>query len=158
MSGLEPLAIGAMIGGTALSATGSVMSGQERSNAAQFEASQYHIQEQQARTAALQDEAARRRDLTTSLETIQAIRAGRGVGSDSPTGTAILSSATGLAEDDILASRANYTSRADLANRASLLSERKARTSLLSGYLGAGESIVSGASRVLSPYRPTARV
>lgn len=148
MSGLEPIMIAAAIGGTALSAAGSEVAGQEKARAAQFEAEQYKVQEEQARTAALQDEAKRRNELTSSIEAIQAIRAGRGVGPDSPTGRGIMDSFIGQAEDDILASRANYATRADLSSRAAVLSSRKARTSLLAGDLSAGQSILSGVSRV----------
>jgi hypothetical protein len=146
MSGLEILPVMA-IAGSALSATGSIMAGNERASAAEFEAGQYRTQEQQARTAAIQDETARRRELTTSMETIQALRAGRGVGASSPTGTAILDNMVGETEDDILTSRANYLTRADLSRRAGELSDRRARTSMLQGYLGAGEAVTSGYMR-----------
>jgi hypothetical protein len=66
MSGLEILPIMA-IGGSIASATSSVMAGNERARAARFEAEQYRIQEQSARTAAIQDETQRREEFRRSV-------------------------------------------------------------------------------------------
>ena len=143
MSGLEPLATLALIGGTAASAGGKLMAAGQQSAAAEFESQQYQQQADAARTASLQDETARRRDLTSNMETIQAIRAGRGVGSNSPTAMAIYDSTISRSEDDIAASKANYAAKADLASRASILSARKSQTSLLAGALGAISDIGS---------------
>lgn len=145
MSGLEPLAIAALVGSTAASAGSQLMAGGEKAAAATFESQQYQQQAEAARTAALQDETARRRDLTSNLETIQAIRAGRGVGSGSPTAMAIYDTNIGRSEDDIAASKANYAAKADLSSRASILSERKASTSLLAADLGAISTVGSAA-------------
>jgi hypothetical protein len=153
MSGLEPLAMVALIGGTAASAGSQIMAGNEKSTAAQFEAQQYAQQAQAAKTASLQDETARRRDLTSNLETIQAIRAGRGVGSSSPTAMAIYNNTIDKSEEDIQASKANYAAKADLASRASILSERKASTSLLAGTLGAVSTIAGAGFRAFTPYQ-----
>jgi hypothetical protein len=70
------------------------MAGAEAKRSADFEAQQLDAVEG-LQTQAAQDEANRRNDLESSLETIQVMRAGRGVGLDSPTGQAILSSTTG---------------------------------------------------------------
>ncbi|MCK1585491.1 hypothetical protein IVB03_39545 [Bradyrhizobium sp. 168] len=113
------------------------MAAGQKSAAATFEQQQYEQQAQAARTASLQDETTRRRDLTSSLETIQAIRAGRGVGSASPTAMAIFGDTIGRSEDDIAASKANYSAKADLSTRAAFLSGKKAQSSLLAGDLGA---------------------
>ena len=134
-------AIASMAIGSATSAVGSIMSGREKSAAAQFESQQYQQQADAARTAAMQDETQRRRQLTSGLETIQALRAGRGVGATSPTAMAIYNTGVNQSEDDIQASRANYTQKADLASRAAYLSERRASSSLLAGYMGAASSI-----------------
>jgi hypothetical protein len=156
MSGLEPLAIAALVGGTAASAGSQLMAGGERSAAATFEAQQHAQAADAARTAAIQDETARRRDLTSNLESIQAIRAGRGVGSGSPTAMAIYDSSIGKSEDDIAASKANYAARADLASRASILSERRSSTSLLAADLGAFSTVASAGFRAATPYQSTA--
>lgn len=141
---MAQLGLPALIIGTAASAGSQLMAAGEKSAAAEFEQQQYQQQAQAAKTAALQDEAARRRDLTSSLQTIQAIRAGRGVGSGSPTAMAIYGDTISRAEDDIFTSKANYAAKADLAQRASFLSGRKASTSLLAGNLGALETVGNG--------------
>jgi hypothetical protein len=145
----------ALIGGTAASAGSQMMAAGEKSAAAQFESQQYEQQAQAARTAAVQDEAARRRDLTSNLETIQAIRAGRGVGSGSPTAMAIYDNITDRSEDDIATSKANFAAKADLSRRASILSERKSSTSLLAGALGAVSTVGSAGFRAATPYQST---
>jgi hypothetical protein len=125
--GIGEIALPLLIAGTAASAAGSIMSGNEKATAAEFESQQYAQQAQAAQTASLQDDTARRRDLTSNLETIQAIRAGRGVGASSPTAMAIYNNTIGMSEDDIAASKANYSAKADLAERASILSQRRHR-------------------------------
>jgi hypothetical protein len=145
MSGLEPFAIAALIGGTAASAGGQLVAGGQKAAAAEFESQQYAQQSQAAKTAAVQDETARRRDLTSNLETIQAIRAGRGVGAGSPSAMAIYDSTISKSEDDIAASKANYAAKADLASRASILSQKKASSSLLAANLGAAETVAGAA-------------
>jgi DUF1680 family protein len=151
MSGLEPLAIAALVGGTAASAGSQLMAAGQQSAAAEFESQQYAQQAQAAKTASLQDETARRRELTSNLETIQAIRAGRGVGSGSPTAMAIFDSTIGKSEDDIAASKANFAAKADLSERASILAKKKASTSLLAGDLGAFSTVASSTFRGLTP-------
>jgi len=88
MSGLEIPTI-MMFAGTAASAGSQMMAAGERSASAQFESEQYQRQAEAAKTASMQEETARRRDLNSNLQTIMAIRAGRGVGSGSPTAMAV---------------------------------------------------------------------
>jgi hypothetical protein len=152
------LAIAATVAGAATQAAGSIMAGREQSAAAQFEQQQLDIQSKTAMIAADQAEAKRREELTSNLETIQAIRAGRGVGANSPTGEAILTSATDDAESDIATERFNARQKADLSSRAAEMAGRKARTSLLAGYVGAGADILSGVGKAASIYAyPTTR-
>lgn len=129
-----------MIAGTAAKGVGSVMAGREASRAAQFEKQQLEVSAQQNRTAALQAEARRTEELTSSLETIQALRAGRNTGAFSPTGRAILTSLTDDTERDIQTEKVNFAQRADLNSRAATMAGRKAKTSLLAGWLGAVEA------------------
>lgn len=152
---MAELAIPALIIGTAASAGGKLMAAGQQSAAADFESQQYAQQAQAQRTASLQDETARRRDLTSNLETVQAIRAGRGVGSNSPTAMSIYDNTISRSEDDIAASKANYAAKADLSSRASILSARKASTSLLAGDLGAISDIGSAAFKYGTPLTKT---
>ena len=142
------IAIGATVAGTAMQAYGSAMAGREQSRTAEFEKQQLLVAEQQNRTAAMESEARRREELTASLENIQALRAGRNTGAYSPTGKAILTSTIEDVERDILIERANYLTRADLSRRAAEMASRRAKTSLLAGYLGAGEAVASGAAKI----------
>jgi hypothetical protein len=149
---MAQLALPALIIGTGASVGGQLAAGGQKAAAAEFEQQQYAQQAQAAKTAALQDEAARRRDLTSNLETIQALRAGRGVGSGSPTAMAIYDSSIGRAEDEIASAKANYAAKADLASRASYLSGKKAASSLLAANLGALETVGSAAFKYNTPY------
>ena len=155
-----PLAI---IGG-GLSATSTIMEGRERSAAASFEAQQlegrsgeYSRQEQEYRIAAAQTEARRREELTTSLETIAAIRAGRGVGAASPTGLTILENLSRDESRDIRTERLNYLTRAEQAkinaknaNTAAGLARRKSRMSLISSYVEAGAGLAKTGASIAS--------
>lgn len=147
MSGMEAIAIGAAVGGSALNAFSSVQRGQEEARAAQFEQEQFKVREQQTRTAAAQEEAQRRRELTASMETIQSIRAGRGVGQSSPTGLAILEDARVDSERDIGTIRTNAATAADMARRSGEIAGQRARTSLLSGNVSGASSIFSGVTQ-----------
>lgn len=145
-------AAGSTVAGGATAAYGAHMSGVETARAAEFQKQQLDIQAQTAHTDADQAEAKRRNELTSQLETAQAIRAGRGVGSNSPTADAIFTSAIDTAEGDISTSRFNYMQSADLSRRASLMAERKARTSLLAGDLTAASDIFSTTGKAASIY------
>lgn len=161
MSGMEPLAIasiassaigaGASIYGAvsgsenaaksgaaqakALGATkdAQLLAAQEQSKAFEFEGAQGDLQAQRYRSAAAADEAQRRTELQSSLETIQAIRAGRGLDLDSPTGRAITRGVTATAEDNIMTSKNNYLLNSAQSELGAELSRRKARYALLAG-------------------------
>ena len=146
------LAMPLLIASSLLSATGSIMRGIEESNAASFQQQQLKIQEQQTRTAAQQAEARRREELTSNLETIQTIRAGRNVGLTSPTGTASMESIIGAGERDILTERINYRSRADALRMGAEMAGNRAGYSLLAGGLGAGASLTGTGYRLTRIY------
>jgi hypothetical protein len=154
MGALAPaIAIGAVVAGSATQAVGSIMAGREQARTAAFEQQQLQIQEQQARTASMESEARRREELTSSLETIQALRAGRNTGAYSPTGQAILSSSIEDTERDISIEKANYATKADLSRRAAEMAGHKAKTSLLAGYLGAAGAAAQGVTSGYKIYR-----
>ena len=138
------LAVAAAVAGTALQATGSIMAGREGARAALFEQQQYKVQEQTLRTSAAQVEARHREELVSSLGTIQAIRAGRGVGMSSPTGQAILTSTASEQTRDAKQESLNYLLKADSSRLAAAGAEKKGQYSLLSGYIGAGTAIAEG--------------
>jgi hypothetical protein len=156
MSGLEPIAIAAIAStaaGTATSVYGQQMAGAEAKRSADLEAQQLERQAKAYTTAAAQDEAARRNDLQSSLETIQVMRSGRGVGLDSPTGQAIMSSTTERAEAGIGTSKANYFDRASNSELAASASRRKGDYSVLAADIGSLTTIASGAAKIASAGR-----
>lgn len=142
-------AVTAAIGG-GISAAGQVMAGREQSRAAMFEAQQKDREGEELKIAAAQTEARRRENLTSSLETIMSIRAGRGVGEGSPTGMASLEEITSDESRDIRTERYNYLSRGEQTRLAASMSRRRARMSLLAGYMGAGATLADTGSRIMS--------
>jgi hypothetical protein len=140
-----PLALA--VGGGALAAGATVLQGQEQARADVFDSTQYSRQEQEYKIAAAQTEARRREELTASLETIAAIRAGRGVGAGSPTEAAIFENVSQDEGRDIRTERLGYLTRAEQARLAATASRRKAKHSLLASYIGAGSQVLTAASR-----------
>jgi hypothetical protein len=149
---MAELAVAATVAGTALRATGDIMRGREEARAALFEQDQLKIQEERFRTAASEAEAKRRRELTSQMQTIEAIRAGRGVGAGSPTAIAIVEDVASTGEREINIERTNYLTRAETARRAGEFAGGRAQKSLLAGYLQAGTDIAEG---VYQTSRPT---
>jgi hypothetical protein len=150
MSGAEiPLAMTAVSAGASLFGTASsagaqgrqkqatLMAAQEQAAAHEFEGRQLDLQGKRIRSAGAVDEAARRIDLESSLQTIEALRAGRGLDPDSPTGRAITAGATERGEKNILTSKTNYALQAANSELQGELSRRKARFTLMAGEAGA---------------------
>lgn len=133
-------AYGTMASADALgkSRSATLMAAQEQSAAQEFEAQQLELQGKRIRSAASEDEANRRTDLVSSLQTIDALRAGRNVELDSPTGRAITAGVTSRAEHNIIGARDNYLLQAANSDLSAELSRRKARYSLLAGDASAG--------------------
>ena len=131
--------------GTALSAGGQIMAAQEQSRGAAFEQQQLNNQAQVERTAADQEEARRREELTSQLGTMQTLRAGRGVGMSSPTGMAILNSVAEDGTRDAQQASLNYLMKADSSRMSAQMAGQKSKYTLLGGYLGAGSTLAGGA-------------
>jgi hypothetical protein len=145
MAMLTPIAPYIFAAATAGSAASKVMSGIESSRAAAFEEQQLKIKSDLARTAAAQSEARRRDDLTSALETISAVWAGRGVSMDSPTLRAVAGNEAGREERNIRAERLNYLTQADLYRQGAEFQGRRRRMSLLAGDIGALTTLAGGA-------------
>lgn len=110
-----------------------MMAARETAAAQEFEGRQFDRSAIRVRSAAGVDEANRRDDLVSSLETINVLRAGRGLDLDSPTGRAIASGVTATAERNIMQSKTNYMLEAANRELQGELSRRKARFSLMAG-------------------------
>jgi hypothetical protein len=153
-----------MIIGTAAQAGSTLMAAKEKSNAAKFESQQYQMREQQLYaqkqqflTAGARDEATRRGELNSQIGTIMAMRAGRGVGQNSPTGTVILDDLTRRAESDIGTNQANYRTSADRsrmdaeqAGLSSAFAQRRARSAMTQGYVQAIGQIANAGMKASS--------
>jgi len=167
MSGMEVVGLGLGLVGTFAQASAQKKAGREQAAAARFEAAQLderqrelRVNEEIQRTSADQSEARRLEELTSNLETIQAIRAGRGVGMSSPTGQAILASTAQDERRDIGIEKSNILNEADASRRAAWqagqeagLARRKAKYSLYSSNVQSGITVLSGLSRVASGVR-----
>lgn len=131
------------------SAAAQVMASREQADAQEFEGRQYDVQAKRIRSAGAVEEAARREDLQSSLETIQVMRAGRGVDLGSPTGRAIARGVTERAERDIMQSKTNYLMSGVDRELAGELARRKARYAVMVGEHAAasGERIATAAER-----------
>lgn len=141
------------LAGTVMSARAQAMAGKEQARAALFEEQQYRIQEETAKTAAAQSEARRREELNANLETIQTLRAGRGVGMSSPTGLAILNSTEDAEMRDMRTEKLSHLMRSDQARMAADMSARRAKHSLLAGKMSAGATLFSGAASAFNTVR-----
>lgn len=125
--------IGAQVESLGVSREATLMAAREQSAAQEFEGRQLDLQSKRIRSAAAVDEAQRREGLQSSLETIQSVRAGRGLDLNSPTGRAIAAGVTVKAERNIEQSKSNYLIDAAESDMTAELSRRKARYSLLAG-------------------------
>ena len=144
------IAAGAAAAGAAVTAVSAVEQGQENARAAKFEQQQRKRQEEQARTAALQAEADRRAQLNENVQTIQALRSGRGLGLFSPGGLRLIESEIDAEQSSILTERGNLLQTAESARLAGLEAGRRRRSSLMAGYLGAAGATIGGAARSYS--------
>lgn len=154
MSGAEPFLLAAAVGSSAYGTYQQVQAGnaqkealqssreanllasKEQAEAYQFEQRQYERRGQAIRTAAAQDETNRYDALQSNLETISAIRSGRGVDLDSPTGRAISDSVSSTALRDIRTSKSNYALEAANSDLAAALAARKAAYTTYAGQMG----------------------
>lgn len=145
---MGPLAIGATVASSGLQAAGTFMAGRERAGAAAFEREQQQRRSEVLQTAAAQSEARRRDELTSTLQTIMALRAGRGGGFDSPSFNAALDKTTEDAERDIRTERLNLLMQSDTARMGAEMLRRRKRFDLLSGEIGAVGQLAGGLTSI----------
>jgi hypothetical protein len=167
MSGMEVIGLGLGLAGTFAQSNAQRAAGRESAAAARFEAAQLEnrkheleVNESIQRTAADQAEARRTEELTANLETIQAIRSGRGVGLSSPTGQAIFQSTSEDVRRDIGIEKTNILNEADSTRRAAWsagqeagMARRKAKYSLYAGNQASSITILSGLGKAASGIR-----
>ena len=126
----------------AVSTYSAVQQGEAQAEAAKAAQKQHQMREEAQRTAALQDEAARREELMSRLSTIDAIRAGRGLSGTSPTALVIRDDVTDDAMRDMGISRLNTLNGAESSRQAGIQEGRNARAALNIGYTRAAGSLL----------------
>lgn len=150
--GFEVAALALSAVSTAVGAYSSIQQGKAQAAALSYEQQQHQQREEQLRTRAMQDEAARREELASNLSTIDAIRAGRGLSQTSPTALVIRDDVTGEAMDDMRISRLNILNGAESERQAGAQAGRAASNALTSGYLRAGSSLLDFGVRTADRY------
>lgn len=142
--GVDPvtIAIAASAVSSAVGVYGSIQQGQAQSAALKSQQQQQQQKEQQLRTAAMQEETARREELVANMNTMDAIRAGRGLSGTSPTALVIKDDVTSDAMDGMRVSRLNILNGADSARQQAEQAGSAASTALTTGYLNAGKSLL----------------
>lgn len=150
-------AVIAAVAVSSLAAAGTaVYSGYQQANAAvdaaEAQAAQYAEEREAARVAAMQAEAAKRRDMAAVLSSSDALRAGRGLDLGSGTGEAIRRESIEAGEADITTIRANDTRtgrRLGLAADSGLRrASNQADAAVVGGYGQAAGSLASGARSI----------
>ena len=145
LSGLN-FGIGDVFSG--IGAISALAGGRQGQVSAEFEAAQFREEQENARVAAAQDEAQRRRQLSRTLSSITAIRAGRGVELfGGGTGEAIRRQVTTEAEEDITTSRLNFLNRSRRFGLAAGQAEAKGTGELLGGFGTAAAVLGRGFAR-----------
>ncbi len=124
---------------------GSIMAGREQARSEAFRAQQLDQQQKQLQIRAAQEEATRRQSLTSNLQSVEAIRAGRGLGT-SPTGVAALRAIRTDEARDIRTARLNTLLGADTSGRAASVARRSASTANLAGFIGAAGALGQNAA------------
>jgi len=121
-------------------------------DAAEAQAAQYAEEREAARVAALQAEAAKRREMTASMSAADALRSGRGLDLMSGTGEALRRESIEAGEADITTIRANDNRtgrRLGLAADSGLRrANNAAETAVVSGYGQAVGSLAGGARSI----------
>ena len=134
------------------SAASSVVQGSQANAAAKLEAQQYQQNAADAKLAADQAEAQKRRALGRTLAAQDALRSGRGLDLYSPTGNAIRSDTTSQAEQDITTTRYSDLAAAQRYDLAAAQSSAKGSAAMIGGIGGAATSILSGAKAFFPPH------
>lgn len=148
MAFLPALALPLMIASTVMSAVGAVTSAAGQSNAAKAGAKVDELNAQQAQTEGmLQGEAARRQGSQAEGEAAATIGAS---GVQSGTGTALqtLRESAINSQYDVLNARYSAQSRATAYDADAAMKKSEAKADTISGYIGAGSTLLKGASSI----------
>lgn len=150
MSGMEILGAGLTVAGAATKAFSERRQGQAQKAALDYQAQQQRAQAEYTQIEGLQDEAGRRNALTSSLNTMNALVAERGVGMGSPTSQAITTGVIDRGERDIASAKLGYqakaaqlTTGAQLSTQQGAQAESAGNISAIGSLIGAGAGITN---------------
>jgi len=152
MSGMEIVGIGASLAAAGVSAYAKTKQAAAQATAQKYQAQQLEIQSEYDRIAAMQEESARRNKLTSSLEAVRAVQAGRGVGMDSPTVTAIEESAIDRGERDIASSKLTAQAKVSQEQTNAKLLEEQAGQTMEAGKFAAITTLLGAGTQSLNLY------
>lgn len=150
MSGMEFVGAGLTVAGALSKANADTKQGQAQKAALDYQAQQQRAQAQYTEIQGLQDESGRRNALTTSLGSMQALMAGRGVGMASPTNVAIDTGVVDRGERDIASAKLGYqakasqlTTGAQLSTQQGAFAEEAGKSAAVADILGAGAGLTN---------------
>jgi len=144
---------GLTVAGAFMNAKNQRMQGRAQQRALQYQAQQQRLQADYANIQEKQTEGQQRDSLTTSLEHIAVIQAGRGVGTASPTVGAINENIVDRAERDVATSRLGFEAKKAALRSGATLAEQEGELAVKAGdraaiatMLGAGGQLFNLAS------------
>lgn len=138
--GFDPITM--MLGATVLSAGGSIVGGMAQNSQSRAEAAQYDANAKASLTAADQSESLRRQDLLSTLSSIDATRASRGLEVASPTGMAIRNNTTARADQAIGTENLNYRTQSQSYKTQAGISRSQGQSALIGGFLKGGSKLL----------------
>jgi hypothetical protein len=148
VSGMEIVGMGLTVAGGLMKANANQKQAQAQATAQRYQAQQMRIESEYQQIAETQDEATRRMALSRNLETINAIQAGRGVGSASPTVQAISEDVSQRGERDIATSKlsaeakiAREKSQAGMLEQQAAFTEQAGERQSLIDLVGTGATV-----------------
>jgi hypothetical protein len=134
------------IAATALSGIAEISGGISANSQARAEAAQYDQNAKAALTAADQSESLRRQDLISTLSSIDAVRASRGLDVASPTGQVVAQNRTTRAEQGIDTENLNYRTQSQAYKTKAGIARSEGSAALLGGFLKGGAKLFSAGS------------
>jgi hypothetical protein len=152
MSGMEILGAGLTVAGAATKAFADRRQGQAQKAALDYQAQQQRAQAEYTQIQGQQDAAGRRNALTSSLENMNAIIAGRGVGLASPTNAAITTGVVDRGERDIASAALGYQAKASQLTTGAQLSTQQGAFAETAGNLAAVSDIVGAGAGITNLY------
>lgn len=143
---------------TAISGAASFVSSMQAGNTAaaeaKFQQKQYESASRDEILKATQEEVIRRRELNDTLSTINAVRAGRGLSLNSPTGKTIVKNTISEANKDIQIAKTNRLIMADANRQSGKFAGSRAQYERSSGTMKGFTSLLDSGYTISKMYKP----